>query len=82
MESTALPELVICGGSIIAFLLAGFFGIAVAATTMLALAGMIVALDAYGPVTDDAGGIAEWRRCRMTSQIAMRSTRSATPRRP
>jgi K(+)-stimulated pyrophosphate-energized sodium pump len=59
MEATALPVLVICAGIIASFLFAGLFGIAVAAMTMLALAGMIVALDAYGPVTDNAGGIAE-----------------------
>jgi K(+)-stimulated pyrophosphate-energized sodium pump len=59
MEATALPALVIIAGILVTFNLAGLFGIAVAVTTMLALAGMIVALDAFGPVTDNAGGIAE-----------------------
>ena len=59
LESTALPALVIIAGIIVTYSLAGLFGIAVAVTTMLAIAGMIVALDAFGPVTDNAGGIAE-----------------------
>src|SRR5262249_59847005 len=59
LESTALPALVIIAGIIVTSNLAGLFGIAVAVTTMLALAGIVVALDAFGPVTDNAGGIAE-----------------------
>ncbi|MEN0652126.1 MULTISPECIES: sodium-translocating pyrophosphatase [Hyphobacterium] len=59
LEATALPALVIIAGIITTYVLAGLFGIAIAVTTMLALAGMVVALDAFGPVTDNAGGIAE-----------------------
>jgi K(+)-stimulated pyrophosphate-energized sodium pump len=59
LESTALPTLVIVGGVISTYQLAGLFGTAIATATMLGLAGMIVALDAFGPVTDNAGGIAE-----------------------
>jgi K(+)-stimulated pyrophosphate-energized sodium pump len=59
LESTALPALTIIVGIVAAFQLAGLFGIAIATTTMLGVAGMIVALDAFGPVTDNAGGIAE-----------------------
>ncbi|MCB1471926.1 MAG: sodium/proton-translocating pyrophosphatase, partial [Rhodobiaceae bacterium] len=59
LESTALPAIVIIAGIIASFNLAGLYGIAVAVATMLALAGMVVALDAFGPVTDNAGGIAE-----------------------
>ena len=59
LEATALPALVIVAGIIVTFTLAGLYGIAIAVTTMLALAGVVVALDAFGPVTDNAGGIAE-----------------------
>jgi K(+)-stimulated pyrophosphate-energized sodium pump len=59
LEATALPALVIIAGIIVTFNLAGLYGVAVGVATMLALAGMVVALDAFGPVTDNAGGIAE-----------------------
>ncbi len=59
LESTAIPAIIIAVGILASFQLNGIYGIAVSATTMLALAGMVVALDAYGPVTDNAGGIAE-----------------------
>ena len=59
LESTALPALTIIIGIVVTYQLAGLFGIAIATTTMLGVAGMIVALDAFGPVTDNAGGIAE-----------------------
>ena len=59
LEATALPAVIIVAGILLTNFFAGLFGIAIAVTTMLALAGMVVALDAYGPVTDNAGGIAQ-----------------------
>jgi K(+)-stimulated pyrophosphate-energized sodium pump len=83
MESTALPALIIIAGVLSSYGLAGLYGIAIAVTTMLALAGMVVALDAFGPVTDNAAASPRCRACPPRSATPRtRWTRWATPPRP
>ena len=83
MQATALPVIVIAIGILLANHFAGLFGIGVAVMAQLSMTGLIVALDAYGPVTDNAGGIAEMADLRLRyARSPTRSTRSATRRRP
>ena len=83
MQATALPVIVIAAGILIANHVAGLYGIGVAVMAQLSMTGLIVALDAYGPVTDNAAASPRWRTCHpRCARSPIRSTRSATRRRP